>query len=73
MIYIKWPTEHRNFTVGDVVVQGSNCIRGEWRKVILTKADASIDGKVRTQSKLRGTFLSHDPEKIIAPSFLLQI
>ena len=48
VVYPKWHTERRNVTVGDiVVVQDSNCIRGEWRKAIVTKADASNDGKVR--------------------------
>ena len=48
VVYPKWHTERRNVTVGDiVVVQDSNCIRGEWRKAIVTKADASNDGRVR--------------------------
>ena len=48
VVYPKWHTERRNITVGDiVVVQDSNCIRGEWRKAIVTKADASNDGRVR--------------------------
>ena len=48
VIYPKWHTERRNVTARDIVViQDSNSIRGEWRKAIVTKADASIDGKVR--------------------------
>ena len=46
-MYPKLHTERRNVNVGDIfVVQNSNCIRDEWRKAIVTKADASIDGKV---------------------------
>ena len=48
VVYPKWHTERRNVTVGDIVVfQDGNCIRGEWRKAIVTKADASNDGNVR--------------------------
>ena len=49
VVYPKWHTERRNVTARDIVViQDSNSVRGEWRKAIVTKADASFNGRVRT-------------------------
>ena len=72
VVYPKWHTERRNVTVGDVVVvQGSNCIRGEWRKAIVTKAHASIDGKVRCVKLIRSRKVSFHTELSFADSSCL--
>ena len=44
----KWHTERRNLKVGDVVmVEDINAVRGEWRIALVTKAQESLDGKIR--------------------------
>ena len=44
----KWHTERRDLKVGDVVmVEDINVVRGEWRIALVTKAQESVDGKIR--------------------------
>ena len=49
IIQTKWHTEKRNLQEGDVVlVQDINVVRGEWKMALVTKANVSADGKVRS-------------------------
>ena len=68
----KWHTDHRNVSVGDVVLIGDkNEIRGAWKLAMVSEVFPSSDGKVRRVSlQYKNIPESEDATKYSAHKFV---